>query len=667
MRSPPAVLAALPALGIAWLLPRTGLGLYLRLGAATGVVLLPGALIAGALGFAAIAPLLAWALGAVALALGVTFVVHGTIWIAVVVLAVVAIAALRFTRRSMPSPLMPGGGIVLLAGIAFGIALWHVAQPLDGDPLFHLARVRKLAELGDLSLHRVDEFKDGGLHPGYAFPLWHGFLALVAKLGGVDSAQVVRHEASVLAPLAVLLAYEAGTVLFGSRWLGGSVAGAQLAMIALAPGHGGAYGSLALPATASRQLLAMAALALAFRAAAEPSPAVLASLAAAAVALALVHATYALFLLVPVAGWLVVRAVLEPRDWRRPALVLVALGAPALATLGALYPVAQQAASVHASRSTRCGTHHGVARYASQLDVHSCTSFSLKPELLSRMGAVAIAALLLVPLAALAWRRRWASFVLGGSLVVLVLVLTPFLFAPFADAVSLSQARRLAGFIPFAFAFAGGIAVLARFLRILVVPVALAAGIVLQLAWPGDFGYRFGHDVPAFPAWVALVTGGAALLGVAVFRRPRLEEDGGWIAATAALLFLVPVAVHGFRSWSPPRPTSTQKLTPGLVHALRTDVRPGDVVFSDPETSYRILAAAPVYVAAAPPTHVADTRANHPYRRAADAVRFFRDGDLAIPRRVGADWLVLYRPVSRLHPPLRRIYGDSHYTLYALR
>ena len=48
----------------------------------------------------------------------------------------------------------------------------------------------------ELLLERVDEFVDGGLHPGYAFPLWHAFLALVAKLAGVDPADVVLHEAS---------------------------------------------------------------------------------------------------------------------------------------------------------------------------------------------------------------------------------------------------------------------------------------------------------------------------------------------------------------------------------------------------------------------------------------------------------------------------------------
>ena len=61
---------------------------------------------------------------------------------------------------------------------------------------------------------------DGGLHPGYAFPLWHAFLALVAKVSGVDPTDVVVHEAAVLAPLAFLVVYEAGAVVFRSRWLG---------------------------------------------------------------------------------------------------------------------------------------------------------------------------------------------------------------------------------------------------------------------------------------------------------------------------------------------------------------------------------------------------------------------------------------------------------------
>ena len=69
-----------------------------------------------------------------------------------------------------------------------------MAGQVEGDGLFHLARIRKLMAFDSLHLRTVDEFRDGGLHPGYAFPLWHGFLAGVARIAGVDPEQVVRHE-----------------------------------------------------------------------------------------------------------------------------------------------------------------------------------------------------------------------------------------------------------------------------------------------------------------------------------------------------------------------------------------------------------------------------------------------------------------------------------------
>ena len=97
---------------------------------------------------------------------------------------------------------MPGRWWMLGLGIGLGVLLWHVAGEIGGDGLFHLARVRKLEAFDSLSLDAVNEFADGGLHPGYAFPLWHGFLALVARVSFLDPADVVLHEASVLAPLA---------------------------------------------------------------------------------------------------------------------------------------------------------------------------------------------------------------------------------------------------------------------------------------------------------------------------------------------------------------------------------------------------------------------------------------------------------------------------------
>src|SRR5205823_3633511 len=76
---------------------------------------------------------------------------------------------------------------VALLGVAVAGIVWWSERTIRGDALFHLARIRKLDALATLhSLHTVDEFKDGGLHPGYAFPLWHAAMALVARLADVD-------------------------------------------------------------------------------------------------------------------------------------------------------------------------------------------------------------------------------------------------------------------------------------------------------------------------------------------------------------------------------------------------------------------------------------------------------------------------------------------------
>ena len=52
--------------------------------------------------------------------------------------------------------------------------------------------------------------------------------------------------------------------------------------------------------------------------------------------------------------------------------------------------------------------------------------------------------------------------------------------------------------------------------------------------------------------------------------------------------------------------------------------------------------------------------------RQADARRFLRTGDLAIPRRYGATWIVLDRTRTRLTLHLPRVYADRSYVLYRL-
>ena len=191
---------------------------------------------------------------------------------------------------------------MLGAGALLGLLLWHVAGNVGGDGFFHLARIQKLLAFDDLSLESANEFPDGGLHPGYAFPLWHGFLALVAKVSGADPVDVVLHGPTVLAVLAVVLGFEAGWAIFRRVVPAAASAAAGVAIVAMAPASGGAFTALSLPATASRQVLLPAALALALEATRRPTATILASAAAASLALAAVHPTYALFLWIPFAG-----------------------------------------------------------------------------------------------------------------------------------------------------------------------------------------------------------------------------------------------------------------------------------------------------------------------------------------------------------------------------
>jgi hypothetical protein len=101
------------------------------------------------------------------------------------------------------------------------------------------------------------------------------------------------------------------------------------------------------------------------------------------------------------------------------------------------------------------------------------------------------------------------------------------------------------------------------------------------------------------------------------------------------------------------------------VSFLRDDVPKRAVVYADLETSYRISAYAPVYVADGPPAHVANTTANRLAQRVRDLKRFLRTGSLAIPRSYGAGWLVLRRG-ERSRAGATLVYRDDRFRVYRL-
>jgi hypothetical protein len=643
----------------------TAVELYFRLAFATGLVLSPGWMLSRAIGLRGVSATLAWSLTLLFGALVVVFLLSSTLTTGIALFAIAGLGAgaAMLVRRRDPATRarpIPGRWWAAGAGLLIGIVLWHVAGTVQGDGLFHLARVRKLLAFDELTLHRVVEFKDGGLHPGYAFPLWHGFVAVIAKLSGEDPEQVFLHLPTLLAPLAVLIAYEVGWALFHRVWAASAVAIAQVTIACFAAGHGGSYVLLAQPETAARQLLVPAALALAFETIRAPSVPRYASIGAVGLALVVIHPTYAIFLWIPFAGFLAVRALWVREDLRHELASFGALIVPATLYLLWLIPVLRDTASVAPDAAERA---RELRQYASYLNIGSVTSYHLKPDVLIRTGPIAVAAVALFPLACFASRRRWAAFVAGGGLAILAVCLLSPVFAHFADAVSVSQARRAAGFFPFAFAFAGGMGVLSRLIGPLFPSIALIAGAGLEAAYPGNFEYALKAEAPGLIVWIAAVAAVVGLLvGVALRGRPPFEANAGFAAA----LFALPVVAVGLAKWTPTATPPLSTLSPGVVHALRTVVPAGAVVYSDQETSYRIAAYAPVYIAVAPPGHVADTKENVPYRRAQDGREFAATGNLEIPERYGAQYLVVDRRRTRRAFDLPRLYGDVSFVLYRL-
>jgi hypothetical protein len=471
------------------------------------------------------------------------------------------------------------------------------------------------------------------------------------------------HLPAILTPLAVVLAYAAGAALFRSYGAGVATAAAQVGLIGFSRAGTGSFDFLALPPTVARALIAPALLALVFSLVAGGRRRQVLSISAASIALALVHPTYAFFAAVPLAGFLLARVVLAWPLWRENLRIAASL--PAVLIPAGLYalwlkPIVDETVPHRPDAAER---RQQIAHYAGQVDVvHGL--LRLAPETISRGGAIAVAGLVAIPMAALAGTRRWAAYVLGASLAVLGLVLVPWAFDNLADAVSLSQARRLAIFLPIPFAVAGAASLVGRY-KLAGCLAGFAVGGLLQLVYPGEFSYFLVVGGPPWPVWLALAGAGIGLIAAAIVRRSAPEAAPIWTAAVA-LSLVAPVGLAGLAYAKRDEPDRL-RLTPGLIHALRTAVPARDTVFSDLETSYRIEAYAPVYVSAAPPAHVADTKDNYPNERRDDVVKFLNSGSLSIPRRYHAQWIVVAKRRFDLRLHLPKVYSDSRFDLYKLR
>ena len=645
----------------------------LRLALATGVLLAPGALVARALGLRGAAATLAWSLALLFGALVLTFAAGASLTLRSCCCwrRVSRRCRSRAARRG-PSG-CPAAGGCSRAERCSGSLLWHVAGEIGGDGLFHLARVRKLEAFDSLSLDSVNEFADGGLHPGYAFPLWHGFLALVAKVAFLDPSvgRAARGVAcSRRSPCSSRT--RRGTRSSARSGLRSRSCCAQVGDHgARARARRRVHGAR-LPATAARQLLVPAALALALAYVHAPRRA-LARVGCGGRARARGRAPDLRALPLAAVRRLPRRALARrarrrrsrsPRRSRRSSC-------PPGVFFAWLLPVVRDTASVAPSGERDAARDRATTRGSSTSRRTRATGS--RRRCFGRGGAVAVAAL-----AAAAARRARAAAALGG---VRARRLARRLRGDARAACSSCRSRSSSRSRSRAARPAScrsrsrsraALAVLAGLLRVFVLPLALLAGIAFQLAYPGDFGYRLEHGGPALVTWIAVGRGrgrGRARRSCSGGGRPLERAGRRWSAS--------PRGSSSSRSPCTRRGTGARR-----TRGARARSRPGSSrrcatrcpsAPSSTPTSRRATASrafAPVYVAAAPPGHVADTEREPAVRaaRRGEAVlrdrrprdpaparrRLARRRPRALPGRPGRQPAVRGRALRALPPALRR-------------
>lgn len=104
--------------------------------------------------------------------------------------------------------------LILIAGSTL-MMVW-ITPHFDGDILFHLAQIRKLAENSPVSPAEAF-FPIDKVNPAYGYNVWYFAVAIVASIAKADTVVVWSHLIFVILPISILALFSLAKVLFKDR------------------------------------------------------------------------------------------------------------------------------------------------------------------------------------------------------------------------------------------------------------------------------------------------------------------------------------------------------------------------------------------------------------------------------------------------------------------
>jgi len=550
--------------------------------AAVLVVLVPGAaLLAWSRVDQVIAPPLvpaaamAFGMGPLALATGVTLglhqpIVYVAVFMALVTLSAWAELARRFARetRTAAEPARIKVSRVrawgtplrwLVAGDwarAIPVGVWLVALGaamlafLSGfyawnDSLYHMGQAQKLLVLDHPTFSNTLQFRDGTAHPGYLLPVWHETVALVSYVARVNVVEAAWIIPVLTVPIAALSMAGLGWTMFRARGAATVTALAWvLAMLvatmpssewlfnALHPGH------IALDVFAPL-VFAMLFTALwpgpPVRDRVEVAPRVVTRAATALAMLviaemAILHVSYLIVVALGMLGYLAVWALRAPWakvDVARHARVFACVAVVAVIGVGILLPglndlggLGRDAKQELASNDSDLYEGKLGADLDSLLRGNPDGAYHLRADYLVLAGGLSLLGLLssVLVLAAPRWPGGW--YLAGTACLVLVIALVDRVFPHYVKFVSLDQARRIERALPLAVGLATG---------------ALAVGALSARLWARGAAMR--------ALGVAVATAATAGVWLVADQVPFLQGYGGDQIVRPRIIVLVMAAL----------------------------------------------------------------------------------------------------------------------------